>query len=200
MPIAACGTTAFLVYINVPDFPGALDTLAIDNLTQVTVPGSAEIHFPKAGAYAVYYENRVVIDGVRYFREGSPPKINCQLKSIKSGKTIHLSSNWLNETAYETEDQERVGYLLKTFSIEEPGYHTFSCRYPNGKIDPKLVLAVGPNFIWEFFNLAAKPAAACLGGGFVFILACGLSIVIVFFTVWKRNRKDVNQEDLEVER
>jgi hypothetical protein len=200
IPIFACAITSLWVYGVIPELPGALDTLAIDNLTQVTVPGSAEIHFPKAGAYAVYYENRVVIEGVRYYRDGYPPTINCQLNSKFSGKTIHLTNNHVNGVMYETEDQKRVGYMIKAFSIEDPGIHTFSCGYPDGRSDPKMVLAVGPNFVWEFFNLAVKPMAACLGGGVIFFIASGLSVVIVIITAWKRKQKDKNQDDLEVER
>ena len=34
---------------------------------------------------------------------------------------------------------------------------TFSpARYTDGRSDPQIVLAVGPNIIWEFFNIGSK--------------------------------------------
>ena len=200
IPIAACGGTAFFVFISVPELPGALDTLAIDKLTKVIVPGSAEIQFKKAGAYAVYYETRVENDGERYFREGYPQKLNCKLKSKTTGNIIPISNNFVPGTMYETQDQERVGVLFRVFSIDQPGSHTFSCHYPDGRTEPKMVLAVGPNFIWEFFNLAAKPVLACLGGGLVFTAACGFSILIVVIALVRRRRSGNNPKDKEVEK
>ena len=46
-PIFACGLTSLLIYRNVPKLPGALEATGINNLTRVTVPGSAEINFTK---------------------------------------------------------------------------------------------------------------------------------------------------------
>ena len=69
IPIFACAGTAVLVYRSVPELPGALEEVGVQDLTQVVVPGSADVSFPKKGAYAVYYEYRSVIDGVNYVRE-----------------------------------------------------------------------------------------------------------------------------------
>jgi len=50
IPVFACMGTVLIVYGNVPKLPGALEALGVKNLTQVVVPGSAEIHFPKSGS------------------------------------------------------------------------------------------------------------------------------------------------------
>ena len=70
------GTAALLVYLNVPKLPGALETMGIKKPAKVIVPGSEDIYFPEAGAYAVYYEYRSVINGENYVRDKVPPPIN----------------------------------------------------------------------------------------------------------------------------
>ncbi len=49
IPVFACLGTVLLVYPNVPELPGALDEIGVKNLTQVIVPGSADVSFPNFG-------------------------------------------------------------------------------------------------------------------------------------------------------
>jgi hypothetical protein len=157
-------------------------------LTRVIVPGSAEILFPKAGAYAVYYEYRSVINGVNYIRDKYPPRLNCQLKSKTTGVELTLVPDYVEGNMYSTQNQERVGVLIKSISIDKTGVYIFSCQYMDGRTHPEIVLAVGPNIIWELFNLAVKPIAAIVCGGFVFISALGLSLLIMGFVAIKRHQ------------
>jgi hypothetical protein len=186
IPVIACGMTTWLVYRSIPTLPGALDAVGIQNLTQIVVPGSAEIIFPKAGAYAVYYEYRSVINGVKYVRDKFPSSINCHLRSKATGEDIELASPHAEGDMYTTQNQERVGVLFKSISINQPGVHIFSCQYTDGRTHPQIVLAVGPNIIWEFFNLAAKPVAAFVCGSFAFVGGLGISILIIGFVAIKR--------------
>ncbi len=188
IPIIACGMATTLVYRNFPKLPGALETVGIKNLTQVVVPGSAEIFFPKAGAYAVYHEYRSEIDGVKYVGAKYPPSLNCQLKSKATGADIALAPDYVEGNTYSTQNQERVGVLIKSMSIEKPGVYVFACQYSNDRTSPEIVLAVGPNIIWEFFNLAAKPLAAIACGALVFMVALGTSTLIVGLVALKRHR------------
>jgi len=186
IPIIACGMTTWLVYRSIPTLPGALDAVGIQNLTQVVVPGSAEITFPKAGAYAVYYEYRSVINGVKYVRDKFPSSINCHLRSKATGEDIELASPHAEGDMYTTQNQERVGVLFKSISINQPGVHIFSCQYTDGRTHPQIVLAVGPNIIWEFFNVAAKPVAAIVCGGLVFTVGLVIAMLIAGLVAFKR--------------
>jgi hypothetical protein len=188
LPVFACGLTGFLVYRNVPELPGALEAFDVNNLTWVIMPGSAEINFPKSGAYAVYYEYRSTIDGVRYVRATKPPSINCQLSSKTSGEEIVLATPHVEGDIYSTNNQEHVGVLMKSISINQPGVYVFSCRYLDESPNPQIVLAVGPNMIWEFFNLAVKPFAAVVSGFIVFFGMCVISLIIVVIVAIKRNQ------------
>lgn len=188
IPVLACVGTALLVYRNVPKLPFALEGMGINDLTQVIVPGSAEVFFPKAGGYAVYYEYRSVIDGVSYVRNKYPPSIHCQLTSKSTGADIALTPGFVEGNMYATQNQEREGVLINSIIIKNPGVYIFSCQYTDGRTYPQIALAVGPNIVWEFFNIAAKPFAAIICGAFVFLGGCGISILILVIVDFKRHQ------------
>lgn len=186
IPIFVCLGTALIVYGNVPKLPGALEALGVKNLTQVVVPGSAEIQFPKTGAYAVYYEYRSVIDGVSYFRDEYPPSMRCQLISKRSGEVVKLAPSTVEGNVYIY--PERAGVMFKRIDIDQPGVYNFSCLYPDGRLYPKNVMAVGPNLVLEFFNAALKPIAAMLFGSFAFVFSGVISVLIIAFVAIKRHQ------------
>jgi len=188
LPVLACGLTGSLIFFNVPKLPGALDAFDVDQLTRVIVPGSAEINFPESGAYAVYYEYRSDLNGVSYVRAQNLPWIDCQLTSKASGEEIKLESTYVEGDIYSTHNKGRAGVLMNNISINQPGVHEFSCRYLDGRSNPQIVLAIGPNMIWEFFNLAVKPVAAIAGGLIVFFFMSLISLCIVIFVAIKRNQ------------
>ncbi len=188
LPIFACFGMGLLVYLNVPELPGALEDIGVKSLTQVVVPGSADISFPKKGAYAVYYEYNSVIDGVSYAREGFPPLMRCQLISKATGGSVRLKPTQVKGNIYATQNPHRAAVMYREISIDQPGIYTFSCQYANGEAIPKSVMAVGPNMLWGFLNIAAKPVAACIGGAFAFLVACGLSLLIIGIVAFKRNQ------------
>jgi hypothetical protein len=190
LPFLACGIAAVPIYLSVPKLPGAFDDLSMNSLTQVVMPGSSEINFSEAGAYAVYYEYRSVIDGIRYNRGIYPPIMNCQLRSKATGENVRLAYPNAKGEMYSTGNNERVGVLMRTISIDQPGAYIFSCQYPDHSATPRIMLAVGPNFIWEFFNLAAKPAAAIVGGLIVFLGAGVISIIMVIIVAIKRSQSN----------
>ena len=175
-----------IAYGNVPKLPGALEAQGIKNLTQVVVPGSADIYFPESGAYAVYYEYRSVVDGVSYHVNGNSPSVRCQLKSKSSGGFVNLDYSTVEGDIYTYPD--RAGVMFKRISIDEPGLYNFTCQYPDGSTYPKIVMAVGPNLIWEFFNVALKPIASVLFGALAFVCACGISVLMIAFVAIKRHR------------
>jgi len=193
MPIFACVGTGLFVHQRMPNLPGALDAVGIDNLTQVVVPGSEEISFPKAGAYAVYYEYRSAINGVKYVGNKFPPQLKCQLKSKATGQNIELAPNYIEGNIYTTKNEERAGVHIMSITIDKPGVYNFSCQLPKDRISPEIVLAVGPNMIWEFFNIAAKPISAVFSGGLMFFCVSGISVLLAGIVAFKRRQK--NAED-----
>lgn len=188
IPIFACAGSSLFVYSLIPKLPGALDAVGINNLTQVVIPGSAEIYFPKAGAYAVYYEYRSTINGVNYVRGKYPPQLHCNLNSKKTGLGTELTPNYIEGNIYATQNDARVGVHIMSITIHDPGVYKFSCQYQNGRTSPNIVLAVGPNIVWEILNIAVKPITAIISGSLVFVCAGGVSILIVGIVAFKRNQ------------
>lgn len=188
IPVLGCLMAMALVYNWFPGLPGKLQSrVSIDNLTQVVVPGSKEITFPEGGAYGVYYEYRSVVDGVVYTGSERPPALACSLTSRSSGDEVAVVPDYVPSNAYSTRDRARVGTLMGSITIKEPGRYRFACEYPEGSSSPKVVLAVGPNFVWEFLGIAARTVAT-VAAGLAALLGSGLlaAVVVIVVTVKRR--------------
>ena len=186
IPVFTCLVTAFIIYASFPELPGSLEVLDIKNLTQVVVPGSADIHFPESGEYAVYYEYRSAIDGVSYHGHEYLPSMRCQLSSKSTGERVKLDYSTVKGDIYTF--PTRAGVMFKRISIDHPGNYNFSCQYTDSKSYPKIVMAVGPNLILEFINVALKPIGAMLCGTIAFVTVGVISILIIAFVALKRHK------------
>lgn len=101
---------------------------------------------------------------------------------------MRLEPSQVEGNVYTTHNPTRAGVMYKMISIDQPGVYTFSCSYSDGSVVPRSVMAVGPNMVWEFLNIAIKPIAAGFVGTIVFIGACGFSILLIAFVAYKRHR------------
>jgi hypothetical protein len=189
IPVFGCLMAMVLVYQWFPGLPGTFESkINLDNLTQVVVPGSKDVTFAESGAYAVYYEYRSVVDGTVYASSKTPPALACTLTSKSTGANISVVPDYVKTNTYSTKDRERVGVLIRSITIDEPGTYAFSCRYADGRSAPEVVLAVGPNFVWEFFGIVARSGVA-LVAGLVALLSSGLvAMVIAIVIAVKRHR------------
>ena len=191
MPVLGCLIAMVMAYQWFPGLPGAWQAkMSLENLTQVVVPGSQDITFAKSGAYAVYYEYRSVVDGVVYTSSETPPALVCSLTSKTTGADIGVVPDYVKTNNYSTKDRERVGVLIRSITIDEPGTYTFSCRYADGRSQPGIVLAVGPNFVWEFFGIAARTIVTVVAGLAV-LFSSGLvaAVVVIVIAVKRRHQR-----------
>ena len=188
--ILGCLLTMMSFYQTFPNIPGELEErVTLDNLTQLVIPGSADITFAKPAAYAVYYEYSSVINGVRYEIGLQPPSLECALTSKTSGEQVHAVADYVETNTYSTKDQERVGVLIMSIAIHDQGIYTFACQYPDGRTHPEIVVSVGPNFIWEFFNIFAKVGCQILSGMAIFFFSVLFSIIIIIVAVKRSQTK-----------
>jgi hypothetical protein len=188
IPLLGCLITVALVYRWFPGLPGALASrMNLDNLTQVVVPGSEDITFAETGAYAVYYEYRSVVDGEVYASSKTAPALACTLTSRATGAHVAVVPDYVRTNTYSTKDRERVGVLIRSITIDEPGTYTFSCRRVDGASQPEMVLAVGPNFVWEFFGIAARTVLTG-AAGVVVLLGCGAVAAVVALAIAVKRR------------
>ncbi len=189
IPVLGGLTAAALVWQWFPGLPGTFEAkMDLDNLTQVVVPGSAEITFAERGAYAVYYEYRSVVDGVIFASSETPPALACSLTSRATGADIAVVPDYVKTNTYATKDRERVGVLIRSIPIDEPGTYTISCRHVDGSSQPGIVLAVGPNLDWEFLSIAARTVLTALAGLAMLHGSSALAVIIVIVVAVGRRK------------
>jgi hypothetical protein len=154
----------------------------------VEIPGEVDLELSRKGAYAVYY----VRHKGAYIHAEWPPRLDCGLTSKKTGEDIALVPDYVPTNRYWTNDGNQVGVLIYSTTVKNPGLYTLSCNYPNGREGPKLVLAIGPNYILEFLRLAGRMGGSLLRGAGVlcgsFVLSIGVAVLAF---VGRRNKRQV---------
>ena len=189
IPVLGCLMAMALVYQWFPGLPGAFESkMTMGDLTQVVVPGSEDITFAESGAYAVYYEYRSFVDGAVYASSETPPALACTLISRATGADVDVVPDYVPTNTYSTKDRERVGVLIRSITIGEPGTYSFSCHYADGSSQPEIVLAVGPNFMWEFFDIAAGTVLTAVAGVVVLLGSGAVAAVIALAIAVRRHR------------
>lgn len=158
-----------------------------DSLTQVVVPGTADLTLEDSGDYTIFYEYQSVVDGRVYITGAAVPGLDVSLVSKENGSPVTLSSPGTS-TTYTVGD--RAGVSILAFSIDRPGTYELSASYPPGRSGPDVVLAVGQGVgrgiltsIGSFF-----------GAGAVFCGATILAGAIVLTTLIMRHRAAPRQQ------
>jgi hypothetical protein len=189
IPVLGCLIAMGLVYQWFPGLPGTFESkMNLGDLTQVVVPGSEEVTFAESGAYAVYYEYRSVVNGAVYASSRTPPALACTLTSRATGADVGVVPDYVPTNTYSTKDRERVGVLIRSITIDQPGTYNFSCRYADGRSQPQVVLAVGPNFVWEFLGIAARTVITATAGLAVLFGSGVVAAVVVIVVAVKRRQ------------
>jgi hypothetical protein len=192
IPVLSCLIAVALVWQWFPGLPGTFGAkMDLNNMTQVVVPGSQEIAFAERGVYAVYYEYRSVVNGVVFASSETPPPLDCKLTSRVTDADVAVVPDYVKTNTYATKNQERVGVLIRSMSVDEPGIYTFSCRRVDGSSQPEIVLAVGPNFAWEFLSTAVKTVLTSLAGLAVLFGSGTLAIIIVIAVAFRRRKSEL---------
>jgi hypothetical protein len=187
--LIGCLTSTAILFFGARDFPVAIaEAYDLNSLTQIVVPGSAELTLSRTGAYAVYYEHRSVVDGVEYINGETPPSLDCALTMQTTREEIPLVPDFVETNEYSTKDRVREGKLFMSTTVNEPGNYTFSCQHPDGSDQPEYVLAFGQNLFWEFLRAIAGAAGSVLGSLTVIIAAGIAATVIVIAVAVKRRR------------
>ncbi|UCC53293.1 MAG: hypothetical protein JSV68_04860 [Anaerolineaceae bacterium] len=178
--------TAILIF-GARGLPAAItEAYDLNRLTQIVVPGSADLALSRTGAYAVYYEHRSVIDGVEYVSGETPPPLDCALTMQATRKELPLVPDFVETNEYSTKDRRREGKLIMSTTVNEPGNYTFSCRHPDGSDQPKYVLAFGQNLFWELLRAIAGTAGSILGSLAIMFVAGFAAVAISIVVAIKR--------------
>jgi hypothetical protein len=172
--VLGCLAAAILIISTLTSYPSLIKEAYRSPLQKIEIPGEADIDLRRKGAYGIYYETAHVPT------EG-PPALDCSLTSKTTGDDIPLVPDYVPTNRYSTKDGDRVGVLIYSTTIEEPSLHTLSCDYSDGRISPKHVLAIGPNYFFEFLRVAWNMGGSILGGAGVlcgsFVLSFGIAAI-----------------------
>jgi len=182
-----CLTSAIITISTLSSYPSLISAAYKSPLRKVEVPGEVEIDLSRRGAYGVYLEAaHVPIEG--------PPALDCNLNSKTSGDDIPLVPDYVPTNRYETQD-DRVGVLIYSTTVDDPGLYRLSCEYPDGRARSKLMLAIGPNYFFEFLRVAWKLGGSILGGAAVLIGSVVLSFLIALLTfIGTKSQRQVGGE------
>jgi len=190
-----CLVATAILYPGTRDLPTSISRAHdLNRLTQIIVPGSADLTLSRTGAYAVYYEYRSVVDGVERIRSETPPTLECSLVLKATGRVIPVVPDFVETNRYSAGMGRgkgmRAGVLIMSTTVDEPGDHTFSCRYPDGREQPEIVLTIGQNILWEEIGTLTRTAGSVLGGLAVLggsgVVAMVIAIVIAVKRYWSK--------------
>lgn len=175
--VSGCLIAAGLFYKSgLGDYPSLISEAYKGPLQKVEIPGEEDLELLKEGAYGVYYEG----DSSADMDAELPPMLDCSLTSKRTGEDVPLVPDYVPTNRYVTKDG-KSGVLIYSTTVNDPGLHTLSCNYPVGRVGPRLVLAVGPNYVWEFLRVAWDLGGPVLGGVGVFcgslLLSIGIALV-----------------------
>lgn len=168
---AVGGLVAAFLYLS-PRI-GAVDA----GMQRVVVPGSAGLQFDKPGAYTIFHEQRSLVDG-RYYESTGVSGLAVALVQQPSGAAIRLVRPSFSS---EYSIGVRHGTSFLVFTLDRPGAYLLTTALPDGRDEPKTVLAIGQSTMGAMFSLIGT-ALAIAGSGFAIALA------IVAVTLRQRNQ------------
>ncbi|MGD8815423.1 MAG: hypothetical protein PVI78_13200 [Anaerolineales bacterium] len=174
--VLGCFGSAMLIIPALSSYPSLIAEAYHDQLQKAEIPGEADLYFERKGAYCIYYEGH---EGA-YIHAEWPPTLECSLTSESTGDVISLVPDYVPTNRYSTHDG-RVGVLIYSTTIDEPGLHSLSCDYPDERVGPKLTLAIGPNYFYEFLHVVWILGADLLRGAGIlcgsFVLSFGFAAI-----------------------
>ncbi|MCX6668767.1 MAG: hypothetical protein NTV25_03045 [Methanothrix sp.] len=151
-------------------------------LSQVVVPGSADLDLKEPGEYTVFYENQTYVNGKFYSTGEQIPGLQIQVSEKATASEL---STYPSPGGFTYSFGGRSGRSIMTFRVERPGIYQINASYPSGK-GPEVVLAVGRGFAESIFSSVVIALAALFG-------SMVMAAVVVFVT-YTRRKKALDQQ------
>lgn len=160
-------TAGFQLFSGLGDFEG--------RMKQVVMPGSVTLDLGEAGTYTVFHERRSVVDGKSY---SSDSTAGLRLSVFApDGTELNLTPS--SGSTYTFNGRE--GRSLSTFQVVTPGQYRVTGTLPNGRTEPKIVLALGVGVLGGMFKMIGLSIAFAIGG-------VAIAALIVILTVIGRSK------------
>jgi hypothetical protein len=151
---------------------------------RLSVPGSKDIKLSRTGAYGIYYEYNLVSASVDPLP--LPADLDCSLTSKSTGAKMEAAPDYVETNRYWSKDRERTGVLVMSITVDEPDSYTFACHYKDGSREPEIVIALGPNYFWEFLRIAGRTAVSTIAGLSVLFGTGTLALIVAIVIAIKR--------------
>ena len=153
---------------------------------RLTVPGSKDIELTRTGAYGVYYEYGPVSASVD--SPTLPPAIECSLTSKSTGAVMEAAPDYVETNRYWSKDRDRTGVLVMSITVDESDSYTFACHYQDDSGEPEIVVALGPNYFWEFLSIAGGTVVPTVAGLGVLLGSGAIAVIFVIVIAVKRRQ------------
>lgn len=179
LALSGCG---LFVYFLV----GGIFHLA-DHLTQVVVPGQAELALAQTGTYTVFLEEQSVVNGQIYSTSQSINGLKCSVNELGANAQeipLRKPSSTINYSV-----GGRSGRSVLEFPVRESGQYRFACGYPEDLKGPEVVVAVGTGVGEQISSTVLRSLAAMFGGG----AAAGLVIFVVYL-MREKSKKELAKQ------
>jgi hypothetical protein len=163
---------------NFTKYPGLIEEAYAEQQHHLRVPGSMDVKLSRTGAYGIYYEYNPLQAG-EDITFTAPPAIDCSLISKSTGVKLAAVPDFVENNRYWLKDQEGSGVLIMSITIENPDSYTFTCDYQDGSQEPEIMVALGPNYVWEFLKTAWEIGLPLLGA--IAILCGSVLLALILF-------------------
>jgi len=151
-----------------------------DNITQIVVPGEADLSLEGNVKYTVFLEKESVVNG-RIFAAHDPlDGLTCRLREQATGTEVTFQRAQTNFT-YNVNG--RSGRSVLEFTPHAKDVYHITCGYDEQKEGPQAVLAIGSRFGEKMVSLLSRCFASIFGGGIV-----GAFFLIYAYHVRKRTK------------
>jgi hypothetical protein len=159
-------------------YPAMIEKAFSEEQHHLNVPGAKDVTLTRTGAYGIYYVYN--LGAYRVVRHQVPPAMDCSLTSKSTGEVIQAVPDYIKTNRYGDKDQDRMGVLIMSLTVDKPDAYTFACRYQNDMQGQETTVALGPNYAWEFLRVAGKIGLPLLGGT---ITICGSVLLALLFVI-----------------
>jgi len=196
--ICLIGSVTSLIIFRQSDirlYPTKIATAYKQGRHQLVVPGQKDVNLKRCGAYGIYHIRK--LSDQNYSELEIPPKIDCRLISKKTGEVIKAVPDYVKTNRFRLSTQS-FGVLIMSITVKEPGTYIFSCDNLDEKNNKEMLVALGPNYFWEFLCVIWNVALPLFGGFSIlcvtFVITSLLILAGLFLKFFNLN-KSKNQQN-----
>ena len=147
-----------------------------DSLTQVMVPGRAELSLKGGEDYTIFLERQSVMGGRVFYLTESIDGLQCHVQSVETGRSVAVTTS--AGASYSM--GSRSGQSILAFRTPQDGRYEMACDYGGGT-GPRAVLAVGTGIVSGILRTVVVSLLSMF-------LGIGGCVAVVLTVIIKRRR------------